>query len=1012
MSALPCATNSRDGTPLFALKGQTGGIGAISSLTVSSILVESSEIGLGGGEYISSIGGQLFYYNGSVLEPISALSSISSIEAWSEYPAISTLNLAGENLIGGNIITGSQVSTTQATVSSLTATELSTLEVAFSSMTGEIAAISTIGANQIVTDFIGASGGTFSTLLTSSIAGDTATFSSITADNALINVQLTASSIGANDLRVSTIVADDISTFTLTAISTIHSISSISSAVVAADQLIGISSINGQPISFYEPGSVSTVSTFLQLGTSSLTTSTLNGFVPDQVGNWAQYAANGQVDLGNNTIYSGGNSADDVKVVAERYVSLKGEKIYINADEGSFDIINNSLIQLSTTNGFRGEIDIIANEGNALGGKITLTANGGDIGGLLYGGVIELTANTGGGFIPTPAFTSAIRLSAASILEYSGATNSIGSVAGYGFYHGDAGINITAGVPPLAPNDPLTVYLYGTNGVLVYSPMYVYGPIRPYSDLTNNPQDLYIEDWSNGLSRGYIQLRGVSTIGFKGGDTAILGVNRLQFSTIGGAMENVSSINGQPISYYEPGGVSTLSTFTELNTSSLVASTIQTLDISANSLLNISSINGLPISELINVSSISSLNEWSYFPALSTLSMSGNDIIGAANITASGTITTGGAVSASTVSASTMTGDTIATGFIQGTGQNMYGIPGFNDGITIRASTLAITSTPLIAFTGFLNASTCSFFQANIRDINCSTITASTMSTGYLGAQQIYTNAFDTSVITVNLISSVSSVSFAAQNLATQTSSLTAGNISTGAIVGTGATLSSLSLFQQGAIGYSSLMYVSSSFFNPPGFNHTSTTLYVNTDVSLGTNDLFCQSIRLGISSLINQQSEIVMYSPDGNLKTIGVNNGDATIRIASTVNSVVANGYLLDTRLNPPFFSTLSGTSTAMMAVFPASSFGSIGVSTLSLLPAPLPLQMFGVSTFQAAAFDILLPQNYKATNYGIQITPMANTTNAAHASTVSVSSFQVHAGGGVSIGIPFFWQTIGMNY
>ena len=998
MSALPCATNSRPDQPLFSLKGQSGGIGAISSLTVSSLLVESSEIGLGGNQYISSIGGQLFYYNGSVLEPISALSSISSIEAWSEYPAISTVNLAGENLIGGNMITGTSLSTLTAEVSSLSATEGSVLTFSMSTMTGEVAAISTIGASSVVADNLQTSTLTTGDLMTSTLTALAIGTSSITgnfgflstvnaissiADSAVVNTQLLASSIATNDLRVSSIVADDISTFTLTAISTVHAISSISSATVTADALLNISSINGQPISFYEPGGVSTVSTFQQLGTSSLTTSTINGFVPDSVANWANYGAVGQVNLQNNTLYSGSGSADDVNIVAERYVKNTAEKVYINADEGTFDVINNSLIQLSTTNGFRGEIDLIANEGNVLGGKITLTANGADIAGLLYGGVIELTANTGGGFIPAPAATSAIRLSAASILEYSGATNSIGSVAGYGFYHGDLGVNITAGVPPLAPNDPLTVYLFGTNGVLVYCPMYVYGPIRPYSDLTNNPVDLYIEDYSNGLSHGYVQLRGVSTQTFAGGDTAILGLNRLQFSTIAGALENVSSINGQPISFYEPGGVSTLSSFTELYTSSFAASTIVTDQISSLALDNVSSINGLPIGELINVSSISSLNEWSYYPAISSINADGYDVIRVNSVQAVPTggmdivsdngvniLTTGGAKApfvagdttlsslnvaekidfdvntASTLTlkvhngtdnaslvANSVTAPTVATGFIQGTATDMFGIPGFNDGIVVRASSIAITSTPQVLFTGFLNASTCAFFQGNIRDVICSTINASSISTYFIGANQINTNAFDTSLITVNLISSVSSVSYAAQNLVTQTSTLNAGFISSGAL-----NVSSINFAQSGAYGLSSLMYVSSSFI-PGAAGATSTTLYANTDLSLGQQDLYCQQIRLGYLNPSNQASEIIMYNPASSTISIGVNNFDRAFRVSPFINTAGSSGYVLDTFMNPPFFSTINQ-STAMMAYFPSTAQNTIGFSTISVIP---PIKAFG---------------------------------------------------------------------
>jgi len=65
------------------------------------------------------------------------------------------------------------------------------------------------------------------------------------------------------------------------------------------------------------------------------------------------------------------------------------------------------------------------------------------------------------------------------------------------------------------------------------------------------------------------------------------------------------------------------------------------------------------------------------------------------------------------------------------------------------------------------------------------------------------------------------------------------------------------------------------------------------------------------------------------------VGNFDRAIRTYSNVN---IQGYLLDTAVNPPFFSTINaGTSTAMFAFFPSTTNSTIGISTLAVIPNPI---------------------------------------------------------------------------
>jgi hypothetical protein len=108
--------------------------------------------------------------------------------------------------------------------------------------------------------------------------------------------------------------------------------------------------------------------------------------------------------------------------------------------------------------------------------------------------------------------------------------------------------------------------------------------------------------------------------------------------------------------------------------------------------------------------------------------------------------------------------------------------------------------------------------------------------------------------------------------------------------------------------------------------------LISGTDLDLGQNDLYAQQVRLGFGNPGGSaQPELIFYPPDGtNPKQLNVAGSDATLRITSTINSGTG-GYLLDTFLNPPLFSTINN-SLGLVARFPAPTTGSAGYSTISL--------------------------------------------------------------------------------
>jgi hypothetical protein len=233
-----------------------------------------------------------------------------------------------------------------------------------------------------------------------------------------------------------------------------------------------------------------------------------------------------------------------------------------------------------------------------------------------------------------------------------------------------------------------------------------------------------------------------------------------------------------------------------------------------------------------------------------------------------------------------------------------------------------------------------------------------------------------------------------ASTIAMSTNQLQVPQISTNNV-----SVSSITLSQSGAYGLSSLVAVSTAQIT--GFG-TSTCMYINTDVSIGQNDLFVQQLRVGYNNPTNAQSEIIFY--DANGATRGFNSAlqDRAIRYVSTVNGT-GGGYLLDTSINPPFFSTINN-QVNLMAYFPSTNNSTIGVSTISVMN---PVSLYGRSTLSGGALTVVFSPPYADSNeYSVQLTYKDSAGGAPlHANILSVSSFTANG----SATNQFFWQTIG---
>ena len=329
--------------------------------------------------------------------------------------------------------------------------------------------------------------------------------------NNLINGALLSSlTINSGNALFTNIVANDISTTTLTVFSTIHVVSTISTFEIEAQ--IGLfSSING-----YQFPQI--ITTFDTASISSLTASTINGVQFPQV------------------------------IPPETTPStITGPNTYMISNQGTNLAIANA--NITAGGGLYGNVAVTANPGNGSvsGGAISLTANGGSgpagiygaisltanqgtdvTSGITTGGLIELNANSGGAL---SNLTSAVKINAGGVVSYAGVSNPLGSLYGYNYVYGTLGASVVASLLPPGVNTPGTVYLYGDNGVTCGAPFYV-SQLYPYwNGITYNIGDLNISGRNTlPLVHGpaYVNLDHVSTI--TGDNINISGVNSINGS--------------------------------------------------------------------------------------------------------------------------------------------------------------------------------------------------------------------------------------------------------------------------------------------------------------------------------------------------------------------------------------------------------------------------------------------------------------------------------------------------
>jgi hypothetical protein len=583
MSLYSSDTRYNTDNPIYAPLPITVSSLTVSTLTANKITANSTITGFIEGSYgeISNwYVDETLYVNFQALTadsdqlflngiPVATTANLSSIQNWSYFAQVSTLDGNNQSTIGLSYLEASTIGTKNFTASNIFTQNLmafnivnftsTVIEVYESTIQSDIklANISTANINNLYV-----STGGFSTL--NSING---AFNNISAGTASINT-LTGTSASFSNFTASSITVSSIVSPPVTA-------GSFSSLTVVSNTNTGSLTVgSNDTTSFSAPPNFNAGANFYGTRpnfTTGIDSAGANNFNNCNLDNVGRITAN--------TVFVGSSN----------YVNIQTSSFTAILNNRGADVGGNSVIDLKSRFGAGTRVNITADASSALAPTptqiITLTANGAtSLTQNAVGGKVVIIANAGSGSganilgfgeIDMIAYSSApypgvIKESAGSILAYSGVTVPAVGVPGCSFYSALTCLSLTAGATPATTSFPGVVYLRGDNGTKVVNGF--------YSDT--------IEATGNSV------LNTITTNGltaFTGSSLAFFATSQnIQFNsaTVGfnaviagplsvSSITNVSTINGSP---YVPGGGggggSTISTFTTLQTSSFTVSSI------------------------------------------------------------------------------------------------------------------------------------------------------------------------------------------------------------------------------------------------------------------------------------------------------------------------------------------------------------------------------------------------------------------------------------------------------
>ena len=680
MSALANNTLASPGTSFYAPAGESAkNWYQFPALNGTVLLADMAGI-----QTLQAIGNDLFY-NGELL---AKAGDIQDIAAWSDYPAINNVNMDGFSL---QDVSGLTVNN-GATMGTLLVSNGITSQANIITPTLQIAGAAIPSLGQITTATLAASGliqaGSISS--TGAISGTAVSGTSLATTGGLdmANTAITrASTVGISNAGVAPYGAlsspdgvmltwngANITTGGAGNASLWANYPAVTNVNMGTNNITNAYSVNATLVEAANVGvGVTGSGKFLTLNNNSITSSTTDGLtinVPNS--NLAVAVPAGNMTT---TVYS--SMTDNV-----------GSTYNLTVDRGA-NPASSAAVNIVAQNGGGGAINLTASPAllTPVPGKVLITANGGQVilptdppTTVTVGGLIELDANTGtpGGVYTA---TSAIKMNAAGINSYAGAIPSVGSLAGYNFIYGSAGVSLCAGLPSSGFQLPGTTYLYGIGsagftGVRLQSPNGI-GMLSDTYATNLYPLDgdgLIIQGRS--LPDGYVTIKDVTSFTMRsGGSFKTDTINSLSSVGIFYLDNLIASTNqGIQTNFLKPPGATAPGTPSLLisgnafggNQNYVNLANVGTLSFDTTgtgAITNVQSINGAvwppptgdaslwsqyPATSIIDVSGydisgvitingtpyppVVSSADWSLYPAIHTVDMSNQEIINANNI--------------------------------------------------------------------------------------------------------------------------------------------------------------------------------------------------------------------------------------------------------------------------------------------------------------------------------------------------------------------------------------------
>jgi len=454
MASLPYNTFASPGNSFYALKGEVGNVAEW--YTYPSQNGEIQLIDASGTQTLRSIDGNLFYNN----ELLAKANDLQNIADWSLYPAIATVELAGQNITQVNDLSASTVHIGTGTFNTVNSSAVSSATVAASGLVsgGSMSATNNIQGGSLTTT--GGLDMTNSAITRASSvgisAGGFAPYGSLSSPDGVMltwngsaiqtggagNVAQWANYAAVTNINANGYELQNAAKITATQ-GNIGTMTMTNNNIVGdASNAVNISSGSNQSLNLNATNNATITSTS---GAVTLTSTTSNILESTPSGSITRNAYNSIND----------NCGTSYNLTVDRFLTPLGAPLNLTAQNGLGGNIQLLAKQSAT----------IPGQGSIGYGQIGLTALGSTNAEFGLGGKIDITAYSGG-VGEYGGATSRVSLSAATLALSAGAAPPLPGLAGSMNIFGNGAVSIVADlVPPVLPQIPETVYIFGRGAI-------------------------------------------------------------------------------------------------------------------------------------------------------------------------------------------------------------------------------------------------------------------------------------------------------------------------------------------------------------------------------------------------------------------------------------------------------------------------------------------------------------------------------------------------------------------